>query len=79
MITLILILFILKIKLQKYYKKTKKIFIYSNNIIFQSRGKLSLFKQYNWNEKYIEKYLNTCKERYINEYKEIENLNTLLI
>jgi len=76
---LILTLLTLRIKLRKYYKKTEKVFVYSNDIIFQSRGKLSLFKQYNWDKEYIEKYSNACRERYINEYKEINDLDTSLI
>ena len=75
LIVLYSILLTLRIKLQKYYKKTEKVFIYSNDVIFQPHEKLSLFKQYNWNEEYIRKYSNAYRERYINEYKKIENLD----
>jgi hAT family C-terminal dimerisation region len=56
-------------KLRKYYKKTSNVVVYPNGVIFQPRGKLSLFKQYSWDEEWIAKYSDACRERYVREYK----------
>lgn len=62
-------------KLRKYYKKTLNVVVYPNGVIFQPRGKLSLFKQYSWDEEWIAKYSDACRERYIREYEGISTVD----
>ena len=66
----------LRAKLRKYYKKTEKVFVYPNGVIFQPRGKLSLFKQYSWDEEWIAKYSDACRDKYIEEYEGISTMDT---
>jgi hypothetical protein len=61
----------LNAKLRKYYNKTAKACVYPNGVIFQPRGKLSLFKTYSWEEGDIDKYSQACRDKYISEYEGI--------
>ena len=40
-------------------------------VIFQPRGKLSLFKTYSWEEGDIDKYSQACRDKYVSEYEGI--------
>src|SRR5579859_61768 len=61
----------LNAKLRKYYNKTAKACVYPNGVIFQPRGKLSLFKTYSWEEGDIDKYSQACRDKYVSEYEGI--------
>jgi len=44
-------------------------FVYTDAVIFQARGKLTLFKQQSWSEEDLQKYSDDCRQRYIDEYE----------
>ena len=51
--------------------------VYPNGVIFQLRGKLSLFKTYSWDESDINKYSQACQDRYVSEYEGISPVDAL--
>jgi len=59
----------LRAKLSKYYGNTARSFVYPNGVIFQPRGKLTLFKQQSWDDDEITKYSAMCRDRYVAEYE----------
>ena len=60
-------------KLRKYYAVTKLPFVYPNSVIFQPRGKLSLFNQVSWSdyerEYDAESYSRRCRNKFVQEYE----------
>lgn len=61
----------LRTKLRKYYTKTTNVHVYPNGVIFQPRGKLTLFDQYSWGPDFSQKYSDQCRQRYIDEYEQL--------
>ena len=65
----------LNAKLRKYYNKTAKVCVYPNGVIFQPRGKLSLFKTYSWEDGDVDKYSHACRDKYISEYEGVSPID----
>jgi len=68
-------------KLKKYYNKTAMSFVYSDSCILESRSKLVLFQQEQFDDderNWAQHYKKNCRDRYIQEYEliEISNLNS---
>ena len=56
-------------KLNKHYKIIDKSFVYSDAVILEPCGKLTLFEQPNMNKKLTSKYEKACRRRYTERYE----------
>ena len=62
----------MKSKLNIYYGNTARSFIYADACMLAPRNKLQLFRQPSWTLNYLEDYKEKCRNRYINNYENVE-------